>query len=310
MEGSFGRCISSPLFTFIVGENKKEFTVHSFALADLSQPLDTLINGQMIEAKTRHVDWSHTDEDTFARLCEFAYFRNYTPPTFRLIDGKTPPTKGKAKPKQKKKQPSLKWNDISMEPAPDEYPPEPAPEEVPEHDMTPSEEAYNDLEIPYKERSVWTGQLRDAFEQSLVVPNAQTTYLNYSFTPPENTGSWEDFTPVFLEQARLYVLADKYCIDSLCQLVLSKLHQTLKSFKLYDTGLNGIIELVRFVYRNAPPNYGEKIDGMRNLVTRYVVSVLGQVGENECFRELLAEGGPFVSDFWNIIWGIEEKSSA
>lgn len=310
------RCISSSLFTFIVGENKKEFTVHSFALAGLSQPLNALINGQMIEAKTRHVDWSHIDEDTFARLCEFAYFRNYTPPTFRLIDGKSPPTKGKRKTKPTKKRPNLKWNDISMEPVPEPSvpEPEPEPESVPEpaaESETPLfEDAYDDREIPYKERSVWTGQLRDAFEQILVVPNAQTTNLNYSFTPPENTGSWEDFTPVFLEQARLYVLADTYCIDPLCQLVLSKLHQTLKSFKLYDTGLNGIIELVRFVYRNAPPNDGEKIDGMKNLVTRYVVSVLGQVGENECFRELLAEGGPFVSDFWNTIWGIEVKSSA
>lgn len=79
-----------------------------------------------------------------------------------------------------------------------------------------SEDASDDLEIPYKERSVWTGQLRDAFERSLVVPSSPTTDLNYTFTPPENTASWEDFIPVFLGQARLYVLAAKYCIDSLC----------------------------------------------------------------------------------------------
>ncbi|CAI7659436.1 unnamed protein product [Penicillium glandicola] len=194
----------------------------------------------MIEAKTRHVDWPNIDEDTFARLCEFAYFRNYTPPTFRLINGRTPSTKivGKAigkKKKPKKNRSGFNWNDTPMEPEPE---PEPEPEEA-EPEKAPSEDAYDDREIPYKERSVWTGQLQDAFERSLVVPNPPTTDLNYSFTPPENTGSWEDFTPVFLEQARLYVLADTYCIDSLCQLVLSKLHQTLKSFKLYDTGLNG-----------------------------------------------------------------------
>jgi hypothetical protein len=152
---------------------------------------------------------------------------------------------------------------------------------------------------------VWTGQLRDAFERSLVIPIPQTTDPNYTFTPPENTGSWEDFNLVFLEQAQLYVLADRYCIDSLCQLVLSKLHQTLKTFKLYDTGLNGIIKLVRYVYANTPSNYGGNIDPMRNFISRYIVSVLGQIGETECFRELLAEGDDFVSDFWHIIWGIE-----
>ena len=91
---------------------------------------------------------------------------------------------------------------------------------------------------------MWTKQLRDAFERSLVVPSPQTTDSNDTFTPPKNTGSWEDFTPEFLEQARLYVLADKNCIDLLCQLVLFKLHQTLKSFKLYDKGLSGIIMLI------------------------------------------------------------------
>ncbi|KAJ5306955.1 hypothetical protein N7508_005970 [Penicillium antarcticum] len=261
----------------------------------------------MIEAKTRHVDWSDIDEDTFARLCEFGYFRNYTPPISRLIDGRSPFTKvtetAKEKKKRKKNRLHSDWNDSLMEPTP-----EPGPEAEPE--APPPDDACDDQEVPYKERSVWTGQLRDVFERSLVVPSPPITDLDYTFMPPKNAGSWEDFSPVFLEQARLYVLADKYCIESLCQLVLFKLHQTLINFKLYDTGLSGIIELVRFVYTNTPPNYGEKIDAMRNLVTRYVVSILGQIGENECFQELLEEGGPFVTDFWHIIWGIKKNSSA
>lgn len=133
-----------------------------------------------------------------------------------------------------------------------------------------------------------------------MAPSPQRRDLNYTFTPPENTGSWEVFTPAFLEKARLYVLADKYGIDSLCQMVLSKLHQMLKNFKIYDTGVSGIIEFVRFVYLNTPPNYGHKVDSLRNFVTRYVVSVLGQIGENEYFQELL-QGGPFICGFWHII---------
>lgn len=170
MEGSFGRwviygklemsrsntfrCLSPPLFTFTVGDNKKEVTVHSFALAGLSHPLNALINGGMIEAKTRHVDWSYIDEDTFARLCEFAYVQNYTPPKFRLIDGKSPSTKVTEKPKEKKKRkknrPGFNWNDNSMEPAPE---PEPEPEEA-ELEAPPYEDACDDREIIYKERSV------------------------------------------------------------------------------------------------------------------------------------------------------------
>ncbi|KAE8384200.1 hypothetical protein BDV23DRAFT_191864 [Aspergillus alliaceus] len=315
MEGAFGKCLSSPLFTFTIGVNKKDITVHSSALAGLSQSLNALINGEMIEAKTRHVDWSEVDEDTFIRLCEFAYLRNYTPPSFRLIDGKSPSTNvaetAKEKRKRKKRRSNM-WDELIPEPIPEPTPEpelEAPPDRAPKPESPPEDAFCEDQEIPYKERSVWTGHLQDAFVRSLVVPSPQIADLVYTFTPPENTGSWEDFTPVFLEQARLYVLADKYGIESLCQLVLAKLYHTLKSFKLYDTGVSGVIEFVRFVYLNAPPNYGNKVDAMRNFVTRYVVSVLGQIGENECFQELLEEGGPFVCDFWQIIWGVEESSS-
>lgn len=44
----------------------------------------TLMNGGMIESKTRRVDWSDIDIDTFAQLCEFAYLREYTP-SYRLV---------------------------------------------------------------------------------------------------------------------------------------------------------------------------------------------------------------------------------
>lgn len=67
--------------------------------------------------------------------------------------------------------------------------------------------------------------------------------------------------------------------DKLRQLVLCKLYQTLSSFKLFDTGVGNIMEFIRFVYSNTPPNYGGQVDALRNLVTRYVVSVLGRIGE-------------------------------
>lgn len=103
------------------------------------------------------------------------------------------------------------------------------------------------------------------------------------------------------------MLTDKYGIESLRQLVLCKLHQTLRNFKIYETGVGSIIEFVRFVYLNTPPNVGSQVDAMRNLVTRYVVSVLGQTGETKCIQELLEDGGPFVADFWRIIWSVEQN---
>lgn len=56
------------------------------------------------------------------------------------------------------------------------------------------------------------------------------------------------------------------------------------------------------MYLNIPPDYVDKVDAMRNLATRYVVSVLGQIDEIQDYQKLLEEGGNFVFDFWHIIW--------
>jgi len=148
--------------------------------------LNALMNGEMIEAKTRHVDWSDVDEDTFTRLCEFAYLRNYTPPTFRFDYGKYFSTKDKKAARKRKKDHLIPNRTRSFtETAPESepgvqfvYEPEVAPEAKPE--TTPSEDGCDDLEIPYKERSVWTGQLRDSFERSLVLPVC--TLLSWTIT--------------------------------------------------------------------------------------------------------------------------------
>ncbi|KAK9849824.1 hypothetical protein MYU51_012939 [Penicillium brevicompactum] len=274
----------------------------------------------MTEAKTRRADWSDVDVDSFTRLCEFAYHRDYTPPSCRLIDG-CPPIMEMSKPimetpkpmvNHKKKKKGYRYGESSFSESWDEPAPEPAAEPEPLPEPFPKVDFFakdtprpSSIELPYKERGVWTRQLCDTFQESLVIPAShKSDNSTQKFAPPENTGPWEDFSPVFVEQVRLYVLADKYGIEDLRHIVLSKLYQTLRSFKLYDAGVAGITEFVRFVYSNTPPDYGNICDPLRNLAARYVVSVLGQIGEHKAFKELLEEGGAFVADFWGIIWSV------
>lgn len=82
------------------------------------------------------------------------------------------------------------------------------------------------------------------------MPILQSGKSDLSLAPSKSTRPWEHFVPVILEQARLYVLADKYGIDSLRQRIYSKLYRMLKRFELYDTGVDSNIEFVRFVYLN------------------------------------------------------------
>lgn len=102
----------------------------------------------MIEAKTGHVDWSEVDVETFARLCEFAYFRNYTPPSFRPIDGKSPSTEVRDPTKEERKRNKRRSNGNLDEPVPEQAPepelepmPEPAAEPELEPEAAPEPEA-------------------------------------------------------------------------------------------------------------------------------------------------------------------------
>lgn len=155
--------------------------------------------------------------------------------------------------------------------------------------------------LPYREKSIWSRHLRDRFKNlSMQYTNSYGNVLSKTkekFAPRGNCDPKNDFTPVFLGHANLYILADKYGIVSLADLVLGKLAMTLSCFTLCKDDIDVVAELVRASYQDTMPN-----DALRTLVTTYIVSVLGQIGENTGFQKLLSEGGDFVVDFWQIIW--------
>ncbi|PLN81851.1 hypothetical protein BDW42DRAFT_193425 [Aspergillus taichungensis] len=331
MEGTFGRFITSPLFTFQIGPEKKEFTVHSQPLAQLSDVLDKLINGNMLEAKTRRVDWSDVDEDTFVRLCEYAYLHDYTPPSSQEVSvcakvswggfaehavGEQPPTP--------EAEPALESEPAFEPQSAFESQPTPVEEDqwgfgfhgtyskrgkrrIREERLSllklpkPASPVVEDL-LPYKEKSIWTRHLKDSFSSAALDATGDNTNQarEARFLPQANTQD-QDFTPVFLGHARLYLLADKYMIGSLRQLALSKLAQTLFNFTLYRQSVPAVIECVRFVYAEKAC-FAFVTAPLRKLITSYVVSVLGQLGDDKRFEALLEEGGEFVADFWRAVW--------
>lgn len=69
---------SSVPFRFLVGPNRREFTIHSALLSYLSPVLDKLVNGSFSEAAEKCVTWDSVDEDTFIRFWQYAYTGKYT----------------------------------------------------------------------------------------------------------------------------------------------------------------------------------------------------------------------------------------
>jgi hypothetical protein len=103
-----------------------------------------------------------------------------------------------------------------------------------------------------------------------------------------------------MEHTRTRTITKPMSIQNLEE-ISSKLHERLESFGLYDTGVARVKEFARFVYSNSPHEYGNNVDAMRNHAARYIVSALGQTGEQEVLKELLEEIVTFVTNMWNLI---------
>jgi hypothetical protein len=280
------RIISSSTFTFIIGEEKKPFTVHADAIAKLSQPLNNLINGHMSEAQTGTATLEDVRVDTFIRVCQFAYCGDYETPA-HIVDTnpnvKEPKSNTPARPSEEDAVP------IEGESA---QTAEELPQQVDDSGEWPSRRR----KLPVNAR------LRASFTEKKYPTKHSALFFLFKCKPRRNKLSTENYTPVFLAHARLYVFADKYCIESLRMLALDKLHHTLSVFKLSECRIPDVVELIRYVYADGnTPDLEDGIDGLRDLVTHYVACENSKIGNSRLFTDLLEEGGPFVRDFWALM---------
>ncbi|KAL1656789.1 hypothetical protein SLS61_000585 [Didymella pomorum] len=67
---SFEDIIQSGMFTFLVGEEKRPFVVHSKAIAGTSPVFDRLVNGGLKESQDRVAEIEDIDPETFTRFLE------------------------------------------------------------------------------------------------------------------------------------------------------------------------------------------------------------------------------------------------
>ncbi|KAF2476764.1 uncharacterized protein BDR25DRAFT_375890 [Lindgomyces ingoldianus] len=85
MAASFEQALQSPIFTFIIGLDRRPIVVHTGVIANISEPLNRLISGPMKEAQDQRAELPDIEKDDFLRLCEFAYKGNYSlPPEWNL----------------------------------------------------------------------------------------------------------------------------------------------------------------------------------------------------------------------------------
>ncbi len=261
----------------------------------------------MIEAKREYAVFDDVDEDTFIRFTQFAYTGDYAvaEPDV-LLSQSDVGVESDRRSRARSSTPKAATLDDALQEQPE---PEPEPEpEPPEDELWGFKSTKHRKQSKKKMASAWADdrdeetipapistrkskgeRLWDAFQAKASVKHPE------AWRPNVNTDHCEDYTPVFLCHAKLYMFADKYSIEPLSGLVLRKLRLNLSEFILHSQRIGDIIELLKYTYEHTT-DYEERIDRLRNLVAEYVVCHIEKIVGFDDFTKLLQENGDVGKD--------------
>lgn len=162
--------------------------------------------------------------------------------------------------------------------------------------------------------SIWTFRIctrrrRNGFNKkvALGIPlcKAYTTYAQYSYD-----GLWKQFRqrhfvgdeasissiPDLIFHGKLYLLANRYLVDSLRTQCLKSLHSDLCEFSLNKRNVPHILDLLEYTYQESGRGEPDVECSVRCLVTRYTPCETRTLAENDRFQNILDRFSEMGSD--------------
>jgi hypothetical protein len=291
------RVISSNPFEFVVGPDRKKFTIHTALAAYHSPILAVMMTGHMSEAQDGRATLEEIDEQTFVQFCEYAYTKDYTPTPYEIVLDSSMLDGGNAL-----------GNNYS--------------EELLDSFPSPSNSSFLEWrmrKLNKRGQKMDTGSSYAIDKPCLYCghkPGKQAFWnelgrTDYAisiqdFEARKNIKQCEDYTNVFLGHARIYVFADRYNVATLRTLALGKLYRTLDVFNIYSNRIGDIINLIRYSYSNSYTRDSDGVqdmDSLRKLVIHYIVYMFEDLAKDDHFLALMEEGGPFVRDLMVMLLG-------
>lgn len=291
------RIMCGPTVKFLLGQDKTPMIIHKVLVEDLSINLRNLVSGHMEEAQSGAVDWNHMEESTFILFAEFAYTGDYalgSESLFEVSSGSEP-----TKMESEETHANYFREEFSVvQDAEDglviaECEPVDAYED--RWSSASSQKRCRRCKRLPETKPVQTAPAKQTFS-SLKFPFPSNLIQHYKVRP--NASPTEDYTPILLGHARMYVLADAFDIPTLADLALHKLYETLRSFTLYEDRYDDILELVRYIYDD---NTKGRHDRLRDLVLWYLASEAKPLIKSEKCLELVQELGEFGRDLLSVV---------
>ena len=281
--------------------------VHEAVLAEQSPALAALMRGEMAEGIAGASRWMDVTKGTFVRFVEFAYTRDYSVPK-GFTEAQADAEATTSLPSQE--EPRV-LDDIEAAWQSPQAPPPAAPSFFgvrgylpPQFAQHPSAQELDDgwdsprPKIGKKSKSV-PKPPRSASEifRSLKYPLIESRSNVCKCNPTRNDGPVENSGDVLLAHASLYVLAEKWGVNDLKMLVLSKLQEALITLRLDSSKGQEVVDFLRYAYLDtSTPDLEPEIDGLRDLICLYTAANINLLMENSSFIDLIEGGGAFVRD--------------
>lgn len=109
--------------------------------------------------------------------------------------------------------------------------------------------------------------------------------------PRPNKTASDPYAPIFLGHVRLYILAEKYDMDSFRRLSLHRLRQILMVFTVYDENVPDLIGLVDEIYE-----YTVEGSWAREIISKYLSFFVEHIRQRDDFRDPLRRVNDFAQD--------------
>ncbi|KAI4940353.1 hypothetical protein J4E86_010987 [Alternaria arbusti] len=299
--------LSSPQFTFFVGEERAPVVAHAQVMASLSKPFDRLINGPMRESEEKCATLPEVEKPIFLGLVEFAYRSDYTTGSYPNDAQSSEDAEAMEEDDDDDNEYMLDNDEEdSADDEEEEQNIEEGAEDAEEHDLDAvylrvlAEEPLD--EIIDEIKGTKSGSLFEEFVENTYALNLRTSHaadtVAVDYSAQRVGDSERGHKAIFLLNAKMYCLADYYMILPLKDLALYKLHEALKlcmhrDFLKTRERIDDIVALVNFAYSSENT---QDEDPLREEVLEYVIVHIDALGATPAFQELLVGQAQLAAD--------------
>ncbi|EXF81254.1 hypothetical protein CFIO01_07774 [Colletotrichum fioriniae PJ7] len=270
--------LQSRIIKFIVGPQKKEYTVHESSFSVLSPPLRALLTGELQEAVEGKVIWDDISAKTFVLLVQYAYCGDYSLPEFTTTTAKEPEaTDGETDAQAENATQEAVQDKIGQKPC----------RSFGMYIAAPDRFHRGSQHLFAKANFIPSPELKGIDNKLHHPTSANIEDLEKASSSVEHLGS------ICMGHFRLYVLADRYAIEDLKRLCLDKIRHFLMHCPRTSALRRMVPRFANNIYKETVPT-----DHLRKLYVQYCIANMAWLDEGSLFKATVRHIPDFAVDLF------------